>query len=289
MELVGALLAVRLARKIPDSLQMELEAVWYFTDSTAVLGMILRESATYQEFVGTRVSEIRTKSDPETEWFWIPGELNIGDMGTRPTVLSEDMGPGTPYQEGLPWMREPPEAWPTKKTFTPPPPEECKKDMLAMVKVARVRSGLWNPPSADTRAKLERVYGYVYTFLAGDRKLDNFTPIAVQTRGTGKETMTTHGPPAEQYREAARLCLLQDAQMSIQKEGLEGLTAETRTYDVEGFAEKKIITLGGRQKNYLRVAYDKGVLPILPACHPLSRLYLEEAHKIDTRVLMRWS
>ena len=72
MELVGALLAVRLARKIRDSLQMELEAVRYFTNSTAVLGMILRESATYQEFVGTRVSEIRTKSDPETEWFWIP-------------------------------------------------------------------------------------------------------------------------------------------------------------------------------------------------------------------------
>jgi hypothetical protein len=72
MELVGALLAVRLARKIQDSLQMELEAVRYFTDSTAVLGMILRESATYQEFVGTRVSEIRTKSEPETEWFLDP-------------------------------------------------------------------------------------------------------------------------------------------------------------------------------------------------------------------------
>jgi hypothetical protein len=173
MELVGALLAVRLARKIRDSLQAELEAVRYFTDSTAVLGMILRESATYQEFVGTRVSEIRTKSDPETEWFWIPGELNIADMGTRPKVLPRDMESGTPYQEGLPWMKEPPETWPTKKTFTPPPPEECKKDMLAMVKVTRVRSGLWYPPSADTRAKLERVYGYVYTFLAKFKKLSD--------------------------------------------------------------------------------------------------------------------
>ncbi len=120
MELVGALLAVRLAWKIRDSLQMELEAVWYFTDSTAMLGIILRESATYQEFVGTRVSEIRTKSDSETEWFWIPGKLNIADMGTRPTVLPEDMGLGTPYQEGLLWMRESPEAWPTKKMFTLP-------------------------------------------------------------------------------------------------------------------------------------------------------------------------
>jgi hypothetical protein len=57
--------------------------------------------------------------------------------------------------------------------------------------------------------------------------------------------------------------------------------AETRAYDVKGFTEKQIITLGGRQKKYLRVAYDKGVLPILPARHHLSRLYLEEAHRTD--------
>jgi hypothetical protein len=62
---------------------------------------------------------------------------------------------------------------------------------------------------------------------------------------------------------------------------LEVLAAETRTSSVEGFAEKKIITLGGRQKNYLSVTYDRGDLPILPAHHPLSRLYLEEAHKVD--------
>ncbi len=142
MQLMGALLAVRLSRKIQDALQMELEAVRYFTNSAVALGMILRESATYQEFVGTRVSEIRTKSEPETEWFWIPGEMNIADMGTRPTEVPKDMGPGTPYQEGMSWMKEPPETWPAKKTFAPPPPEECKKDMMAMVMTAQVRSGL---------------------------------------------------------------------------------------------------------------------------------------------------
>jgi hypothetical protein len=273
---------------------MELEAVRYFTDSAVALGMILRESATYQEFVGTRVSKIWTKSDPETEWFWIPGEMNIADMGTRPTVVPKDMGPGTPYQEGLPWMKGPPETWPAKKTFAPPPPEECKKDMLPMVKATRVRPGLWYPPAADTRAELERVYGYMYTFLAGARKLANFTPITRRTQTVGKKTVTTHSPPAEQYREAARLCLLRDAQASIEKGGLKGLTAGTQTYSVEGFADKEILTLGGRQKNYLRVAYDREDLPILPARHLLSRLYLEEAHKldhagVDAMVMRSWS
>jgi hypothetical protein len=105
--------------------------------------------------------------------------------------------------------------------------------------------------------------------------------VTVRTRGTGKETVKTYGPPAEQYREAARLCLLRDAQASIRKDGLEGLMAETRTYNVKGFMEKQIITLGGLQKKYLRVAYDRGVLPILPTRHPLSRLYLGKAHRMD--------
>jgi hypothetical protein len=98
MELMGSLLAVRLAQKIRDSLQMELGAVRFFTDSSAVLGMLSKDSASFLEFVENRVSEIKIKSNPETDWFWIPGELNPADMGTRPTVLPADMGPETPYQ-----------------------------------------------------------------------------------------------------------------------------------------------------------------------------------------------
>jgi hypothetical protein len=57
--------------------------------------MIIKDSATYLEFVGTRVSKIKIKSDPEKEWFRILGELNLVDMGTRSTVVPKDMGPGT--------------------------------------------------------------------------------------------------------------------------------------------------------------------------------------------------
>jgi hypothetical protein len=166
MELVGALLAVRLAHKIIDSLQMELEAVRYFTDSSAVLGMLNKDSVSFLEFVGTRVSKIRIKSDPDKEWFWIPGELNLTDKGTWPTVLPRDMAPGTPYQDGLPWMRDPLEAWPVKKKFSTPLAEECRKDMLKAAGELRAAPGLVYPAHATTRAKLERIYGYIFTAIA---------------------------------------------------------------------------------------------------------------------------
>ncbi len=111
------------------------------------------------------------------------------------------------------------------------------------------------------------------------RKLDNFTPITARTRGTGKEAVTTHSPPVEQYREAARLCLQQGTQAGIGKGGLEGLTAETRTCGVEGFAEKKILTLGGPAEELLESGVRQG-RSAYSARHPLSRLYLD-GHKMD--------
>jgi hypothetical protein len=43
MELTGSLLSVRLVQKIRDSLQMEWGAVRFFTDSSAVLGMLSKD------------------------------------------------------------------------------------------------------------------------------------------------------------------------------------------------------------------------------------------------------
>jgi hypothetical protein len=59
MKLIGALLAMRLACKILDSMRTEIEAVWYFINLSTVLRMLSKDSATFLEFVGMRVSEIR--------------------------------------------------------------------------------------------------------------------------------------------------------------------------------------------------------------------------------------
>jgi hypothetical protein len=282
MELVGALLAVRLAHKIIDSLRMPLEAVRYFTDSSAVLGMLSKDSASFLEFVGTRVSEIRIKSDPEKEWFWIPGELNLADQGTRPTVLPRDMAPGTPYQDGLPWMKDPEEAWPVKKKFSTPPAEECRKDVLKAAGGVRMTPGLVYPARATTRAKLERIYGYVFTAVARFKKLPAFSPVGIRAEGRTKERpQAIYGPPAEKYRAAARQFLIQDAQASLVEKQLESLMVERKLQAEDGFPERVIITVGGRQQKHLKVAYDQVELPVLPPDHELARLYLQEAHERD--------
>jgi hypothetical protein len=100
MELMGALAAVRLHQEIQDSLNLDIRKVRFFTDSSAGWGMIFRDSGSFLECLGTRVSKIRAKSKVEIEWFWIPGELNPVDMGTRPTVTPKGYGSGHALPEG---------------------------------------------------------------------------------------------------------------------------------------------------------------------------------------------
>jgi hypothetical protein len=116
------------------------------------------------EFIGTRVSEIRTKSKVDMEWFWFPGELNPADMGTRPTMTPRDMGEGTPYQIGLPWMYQLVDSWPVRKDFTSLPAEECCKDVTpAMCAV--------------------RIFGYLMMAVAAFRKQYCRIPLAMMEAG----------------------------------------------------------------------------------------------------------
>jgi hypothetical protein len=95
--------------------------------------MMRADSASLLEFVGTRVSEIKTKSSPEEEWYWVPTDCNLANMGTRPTVQPDEMGEDSDYQNGMEWMRRLEVEWPVKKMVTPPPVEECRKDMMLAV------------------------------------------------------------------------------------------------------------------------------------------------------------
>ena len=59
----------RLHNAVKNSLEIEFNKEVHVVDSGAVMDMITRESTTCKEFVGTRIGEIRNKSDVGT-WAW---------------------------------------------------------------------------------------------------------------------------------------------------------------------------------------------------------------------------
>src|SRR5450830_1658991 len=280
VELVGALMIVRLAQKVLESLGIEVGEVKYFTDSSSVLGMLKRESGDFLEFVGTRVAEIKSKTNTDTQWFWIPGELNMADLGTRSDASPEVMGQGSDYQDGKPWMRLPVSQWPTKLNFMAPPEEECRKGVTqASCNLTQVDSEgrLQYPVRASTRQKLIRIYALVMLFAARCRRQrDALAPRSLM-KGSGLPTVQI----GRAWMFAANAFLVEDAQRNLKVEQLKSL-APTRIVKRMVFGPpRKWWVMGGRMEKHLKVAYDTEERPLLPSRHPYSRLLLAEVHAID--------
>ncbi|XP_055367455.1 uncharacterized protein LOC114862962 [Betta splendens] len=87
LELCAAVLAVEMADLIQDELDLELDAVKFYTDSKVVLGYICNESKRFYLYVHNRVQRIRMSSRPE-QWNYVHTEKNPADHASRSVPAS---------------------------------------------------------------------------------------------------------------------------------------------------------------------------------------------------------
>ena len=111
-ELKGAVLAASMTHIVKRNLLENIKSVTYFTDSSICLFWINQDYRPLQVSVRNSVIEIRRLSLVEN-WFHIPSEDNIADLGTRAASIG-DISTGSDWQEGKPWMKGPRDQFPTK-------------------------------------------------------------------------------------------------------------------------------------------------------------------------------
>jgi hypothetical protein len=215
MELVAAVNSVRLARKAQEALKIPIAGTRYFTDSSAVLGMLRTESGKFNEFVGARVSEVKVNSNVENEWRWLEGNCNPADLGTRSRATPKDMVFGSEYQVGMPWMIKPESTWPCKKSFSPAPAEEFRKDMregtCCVINEEEPQESEYPEVKRGGLDRLIRVYGYVMAAVYKWRKKSGAAgPVIINNTQlpNGKEI----GYPSIQCLRSAELFLLERAE-----------------------------------------------------------------------------
>ena len=83
---MGAVLSVRLAKAINNTLEVEGTIFW--TDSTNVLYWIRNQSREFKPFVANCVGEIHRSSNPQ-QWRHVPGDMNPADLSTRGLSATE--------------------------------------------------------------------------------------------------------------------------------------------------------------------------------------------------------
>jgi hypothetical protein len=283
MELVAAVNSVRLARKAREALKIPLSGTRYFTDSSAVLGMLRTESGKFLEFVGAQVSEVKVNSDVENEWRWLEGNCNSADLGTRSRATPKDMIFGSEYQVGMPWMAKPESTWPCKKSFSPAPAEEFRKDMregaCCMISKEEPQESEFPEVKRGGLDWLIRVYGYVMAAVYKWRKKAGAAgPMIIHSIQFPNGKVI--GYPSIQCLRSAKLFLLECAQRGMKTSRTKSLNVDTVTEEDVIGVKRKLIVIGTRGRNQIQAVYGQTDLPVLAKDHKLSELYVQAAHEM---------
>ncbi|XP_063901935.1 uncharacterized protein LOC135121564 [Zophobas morio] len=110
LELSAALLLTRLMNVVSQALHMEINRKYFWSDSTIVLAWIKGTPASYQTFVGNRISEIQTLS-PKDGWYHVKSEDNPADIISR-GCTPENLKNNSLWWHGPHWLNQNYSEWP---------------------------------------------------------------------------------------------------------------------------------------------------------------------------------
>lgn len=110
LELLAAVIGVRLFKAVQEAFQLQDPCIYYWTDSRVVLHWT-REAGPFPCFVANRSKEINTLSCSEN-WRYIPCVLNPDDLPSRgasaKTIIEQK------WWEGPTWLQLEPDMWPSE-------------------------------------------------------------------------------------------------------------------------------------------------------------------------------
>jgi hypothetical protein len=179
-------------------------------------------------------------------------------------------------------MMEPESTWPCKKSFSPAPIEEFRKDMREGACCVVSKEEAPDPEFPEVKMggldRLIRVYGYVMAAVYKWRKKTGATgPVIIN--GTQLPNGKVFGYPSIQCLRAAELFLLEKAQKGLKTSRMRSLNLDTATEeDVIGI-KRKLVVIGSRGRNQIQGVYGQANLPVLAKEHKLSELYAQAAHE----------
>ena len=89
LELLGAIIAVRIAKKVRQASNRAFDSVTYWCDNACVLAWIRDKPERWKTFVANRIREIQASSDAK-QWRYIRTTQNPSDLLSRASALDSD-------------------------------------------------------------------------------------------------------------------------------------------------------------------------------------------------------
>lgn len=271
LELMGAVLGYRLARKLCILLNYDLNEVTFWTDSMDVVHWVRSQSRNFKTFVANRVSEVQEGTLP-VQWRHVPGTENPADDATRGLPLG-NMTENHRWFVGPDFLYEAASEWP--KTKMSGGSEEAESEVAKSrchTTVAEATPELMKWEKFSSWNRLVRTCVMVLRFV-------HLLRTAMRRRLPCVQHKVVN---AEEYEKGEKLILHQ-----VQRETF-GSTIESLQNSrgaVHGPLKKLapfldefgLLRVGGRLQNS-ELPYDVKHPVILPAKHHVTELVIRRAH-----------
>lgn len=270
LELSGALLISQLSDKIKKVLKLPIDDIFYYTDSTIVLGWISSEAREWKPFISNRISEIQTLTDIK-KWRHCSGNMNPADIisrGSNANELNQNClwwyGPSFLKQNQSTWsnhhfpqnIKDLPERKVITHTFHALSDKTANKDIFKLY---------------SSFLKLQRVVAHILRF-----KTNSLSKINGTERVLGNLNV-------DELEKSLNL-LIRIAQSHEFKQEIQLLKKEhtlnksSKLISLNPFIDKNdIIRVGGRLNN-ANIADNQKHPIILPKNHPLTDLIIRHEH-----------
>ncbi|XP_066988222.1 uncharacterized protein [Macrobrachium rosenbergii] len=212
LELTAAAVAVNLGQKMTLELDLHLNEVCYYTDSTTVLYYIRAERKRFPVFVANRVRQIRDFSNVN-QWKYISTDLNPADVASRGvgSVMSSDM---THWLEGPDFLNMPASECPAKM-HPSTEPQVTEEDFMSLATTATSEEGSPFMSLITHFSRWERLKRAVAVFIAFLAFLRN-----------KEQTINLRTTQIMQKAEKAIVCFIQKITFANEVENLKKTTTK---------------------------------------------------------------
>ncbi|XP_047025514.1 uncharacterized protein LOC124634134 [Helicoverpa zea] len=272
LELCGALLGARLYRKILSSLRLTFTKVYFWTDSTIVMGWIRMPPHNLKTFVQNRVSQINDLTG-DAIWLHIKGTDNPADIVSRGLHLNE-LQDNDLWWHGPAFLQSHDIEWSNNVVIDNEKLPELKVQHASMVCSNQNSDCLVDFNRFSSFNRLRRMSAYVLRFIGNTR-------VSKQDRKTGSLSVIELDAATIML---ARLAQLQSFNSEYSDLDKKSVVKSKRILGLNPFLDEfKLIRVGGRLSNCNSFNNNKKH-PIL-LCDPNDLQPLTPAHFLIGRPL----